>query len=153
VLAIGPFRNWLTEHMTTDQLTSADVARLIGRDDAMVRGWFGVRGRDWRTQSPNRFVHIISELTIEHVGIALTGNPRLVPELYPHMAEPVCQRCGGTTDCDHLGHEAGRSPPDTLDRCGPRRIVVTTPDEAAGCTSEDTHPAPGRRLPPRNVPD
>jgi hypothetical protein len=46
----------------------------------MVRGWFGVRGRDWRTLSPDRFViHIVSELVVEHVGIALTGNPRLVP--------------------------------------------------------------------------
>jgi hypothetical protein len=27
----------------------------------MVRGWSGVPGRDWRTQSPDRFVvHIIS---------------------------------------------------------------------------------------------
>jgi hypothetical protein len=109
VLAIGPFRDWLTEHMQAQQLTCADVARLIGRDDTMVRGWFGVRGRDWRTQSPDRFViHVISELTIEHVGIALTGNPRLVPELYPHMAEPVCQRCGAPADCDHLGRELGQ---------------------------------------------
>jgi hypothetical protein len=106
VLAIGPFRDWLTEYMNVHQIVSADVARLIGRDDAMVRGWFGVRGRDWRSQSPDRFVvHIISERTIEHVGIALTGNPRLVPELYPHMAEPVCQRCGATGDCEHLGRE------------------------------------------------
>jgi hypothetical protein len=106
VLAIGPFRDCLTEYMSAHQLTSADVVRLIGRDDAMVRGWFGVRGRDWRTQSPDRFViHIISELTIEHVGIALTGNPRLVAELYPHMAEPACQRCGAPSDCDHLGRE------------------------------------------------
>ena len=106
VLAVGPFRDWLTEYMTAHQIVSADVARLIGRDDAMVRGWFGVRGRDWRTQSSDRFVvHIISERTVEHVGIALTGNPRLVPELYPHMAEPVCQRCGATGDCEHLGRE------------------------------------------------
>jgi hypothetical protein len=106
VLAIGPFRDWLTDYMNAHQILLADVARLIGRDDAMVRGWFGVRGRDWRTQSPGRFVvHIISERTIEHVGIALTGNPRLVPELYPHMAEPVCQRCGAPADCDHLGRE------------------------------------------------
>jgi hypothetical protein len=106
VLAIRPFRDWLTEYMSAHQIVSADVARLIGRDDAMVRGWFGIRGRDWRTQSPDRFVvHIISERTIEHVGIALTGNPRLVPELYPHMGEPVCQRCGATSDCDHLGRE------------------------------------------------
>jgi hypothetical protein len=75
----------------------------------MVRGWFGVRGRGWRTQSPDRFVvHIISELTIEAVGIALTGNPRLVPELYPHMAEAVCQRCGAPAHCDHLGRELGQ---------------------------------------------
>jgi hypothetical protein len=57
---------------------------------------------------PDRFVaHMISERTIEHVGIALTGNPRLVPELYPHMVEPVCQRCGAPADCDHVGHEPG----------------------------------------------
>jgi hypothetical protein len=105
VLAIGPFRDWLIEYMRTHQLTTADVARLIRRDDAMVRGWFGVRGRDWRAQSPDRFVvHIISELTIERVGIVLAGNPRLVAELYPHMAEPVCQHCGAPADCDHLGH-------------------------------------------------
>ena len=108
VLAIGPFRDWLTEHMQAHQLTAADIARLTGRDDTMVRGWFGVRGRDWHTQSPDRFVVHISELTIEHVGIALTGNPRLVAELYPHMAEPVCQRCGAPADCDHLGHELGQ---------------------------------------------
>jgi hypothetical protein len=109
VLAIGPFHNWLTQYMTAHQLTCADVARLIGRDDTMVRGWFGVRGRDWRTQSPDRFViHVISELTIEAVGIILTGNPRLVPELYPHMAEPLCQRCGAPTDCDHLGCVSGQ---------------------------------------------
>jgi hypothetical protein len=106
VLAIGPFRDWLTQYMAAHQLTHADVARVIGGDDTMVRGWFGVRGRDWRTQSPDRFVvHIISELTIEAVGIALAGNPRLVPELYPHLAEPVCQCCGATTDCDHLGED------------------------------------------------
>jgi hypothetical protein len=109
VLAIGPFRDWLNEYMSAHDLTIADLARCIGRDDAMVRGWFGVRGRDWRTQSPDRFViHIISELTVEAVGITLTGNPRLVPELYPHMAEPVCQRCGAAADCDHLGHELGQ---------------------------------------------
>ena len=109
VLAIGPFRDWLTEHMTAHQLTIADLARAIGRDDNMVRGWFGVRGRDWRSQAPDRFViHVISELTVEAVGIALTGSPRLVPELYPHMAEPVCQRCGAMSDCDHLGRELGR---------------------------------------------
>jgi hypothetical protein len=69
VLAIGPFRDWLTTYMTAHELTIADLARLIGRDDAMVRGWFSLRGRDWRTQSPDRFViHIINELTIEHVG-------------------------------------------------------------------------------------
>jgi len=106
VLAVGPFRDWLDEHMSAHELTSADVARVIGRDESMVRGWFGVRGRDWRTQSPERFViHIVSELVVEHVGIALTGNPRLVPELYPHMAEPVCQRCGAPEGCDHLGHQ------------------------------------------------
>jgi hypothetical protein len=106
VLAIGPFRDWLDEYMRAHELTSADVARVIGRDESMVRGWFGVRGRDWRTQSQERFVvHIISELVVEHVGIALTGNPRLVPELYPHMAEPVCQRCGAPKDCDHLDHQ------------------------------------------------
>ncbi len=109
VLAIGPFRDWLHEHMSAHRLTATDVARVIGRDQAVVCGWFGVRGRDWRTQSPDRFViHIISELTIEHVGIALTGNPRLVPELYPHMAEPVCQRCGATSNCDHLAHQPGQ---------------------------------------------
>jgi hypothetical protein len=48
-------------------------------------------------------VHIVSERTIEHVGIALAGSPRLVPQLYPHVAEPVCQRCGTPHDCDHLG--------------------------------------------------
>jgi hypothetical protein len=87
----------------------SSLTSCIGRDDAMVRGWFGVRGRGWRTQSPDRFVvHIISELTIEAVGIALTGNPRLVPELYPHMAEAVCQRCGAPAHCDHLGRELGQ---------------------------------------------
>jgi hypothetical protein len=109
VLAIGPFRDWLTEHMRTHELTSVDVATTIGRDEAIVRGWFGARGRDWRSQSPDRFVvHVISELNVEAVGIALTGNPRLVAELYPHMAEPVCQRCGAETDCEHLGRQAGQ---------------------------------------------
>jgi hypothetical protein len=37
--------------------------------------------------------------------MALTGNPRLVPERYPHMAEPVCQRCGAPTDCRHLAQQ------------------------------------------------
>jgi hypothetical protein len=61
-----------------------------------VRGWFGVPARDWREQSQEHFiVHVISELVIEHVRIALAGNPPLAPELYPHMAEPVCQHCGG----------------------------------------------------------
>lgn len=68
-----------------------------------------VRGRDRRTQSQDRFVvHVISELTVQTVGMALTGNPRLVPELYPHMAEPVCQHCGAPADCDHLGGEPGQ---------------------------------------------
>jgi hypothetical protein len=109
VLAIGSFRDRLLEHMRAHQLTAADIARSIGRDEEMVRGWFGVRGRDWRTQVSDGFViHVISELTIEAVGIALTGNPRLVPELYPHMAEPVCQRCGAPADCDHLGRQPGQ---------------------------------------------
>src|SRR4051794_40385226 len=81
VLSVGPFRDWLAEYMRAHELTCVDVACMIGRDDTMVRGWFGVRGRDWRTQSPDKFVvHVISELTVEAVGIALTGNPRLVPE-------------------------------------------------------------------------
>jgi hypothetical protein len=106
VLAIGPFRDWLQAHMTANELTAIDVARRIGRDEVIVRGWFGVRARDWRTQSQEHFVvHVISELVVEHVGIALVGNPRLVPELYAHMAEPVCQHCGATTDCTHLGHD------------------------------------------------
>ena len=75
VLAVGPFRDWLDEYMRAHDLTSADVARCIGRDESMVRGWFGVRGRDWRTQSPQRFVvHIISELVIEHVGMSRPGS-------------------------------------------------------------------------------
>jgi len=119
-LAIGPFRDWLHEHMTSHQLTAADVARCIGRDEAMVRAWFCVRGRDWRTQSDERFViHVISERTIEHVGIALTGNPRLVPELYAHMAEPVCQLCGASADCDHLGRD--------LDQLAAIRADATAP--------------------------
>jgi hypothetical protein len=106
VLAVGPFRDWLAQHMCAHQLTPADVARRIDKDDNVVRAWFGERARDWRSQPPDRFVvYVISELTIEHAGIALTGNPRLVPELYPHMAEPVCQRCGASTDCEHLGHD------------------------------------------------
>jgi hypothetical protein len=106
VLAIGPFRDWLSEQMQAHELTAVDVARKIGRDEAIVRGWFGVRSRDWRNHSPDRFVvHVISELVVEHVGIALIGNPRLVPELYPHLAEPVCQHCGAATDCDHLGQD------------------------------------------------
>jgi hypothetical protein len=109
VLAVGPFRDWLDRYMRAHELIAADVARCIGRDETIIRGWFAVRGRDWRAQSPDHFVvHVISELTVEAVGIALAGNPRLVPELYPHMAEPVCQRCGATSDCDHLGSELGR---------------------------------------------
>lgn len=34
------------------------------------------------------------ERVVELVGIALTDNPTLVYELYTHLAEPVCQRCG-----------------------------------------------------------
>jgi hypothetical protein len=116
VLAIGPFRDWLHDHMLAHELTAMDVARRIGRDEAIVRGWFGIRSRDWRTQSPNHFVvHVISELVIEHVGIALTGNPRLVPELYAHMAEAVCQHCGATTNCHHLRRDPKptNSPPST----------------------------------------
>jgi hypothetical protein len=106
VLAIGPFRDWLSEHMLAHDVTACDVARRIGRDEAIVRGWFGIRSRDWRTQRQDQFVvHTISDLVIEHVGIALVGNPRLVPELYPHMAEPVCQHCGAEEDCDHLGRD------------------------------------------------
>jgi hypothetical protein len=37
----GPFRDWLREQMLAQQLTAADVAKLIGRDDAIIRGWFG----------------------------------------------------------------------------------------------------------------
>jgi hypothetical protein len=35
VLAVGPFRDWLDQHMHTHELTSVDVARRIGRDEAM----------------------------------------------------------------------------------------------------------------------
>ena len=40
----------------------------------------------------------------------MANNPRLVVELelYPHMAEPVCQRCGAAADCDHLDREPGQ---------------------------------------------
>jgi hypothetical protein len=106
VLAIGPFRDWLQDHMIAQELTAMDVARRIGRDEAIVRGWFGVRSRDWRSQRQDRFVvHVIGELVVEYVGIALVGNPRLVCELYAHMAEPVCQHCGAMSDCDHLGQD------------------------------------------------
>jgi hypothetical protein len=106
VLAIGPFRDWLTEHMLAHDLTALHVAQQIKRDEAIVRGWFGVRSRDWRSKSSQRFVvHVISEMVVEHVGIALVGNPRLAPELYPHLAEPVCQHCGAVTGCEHLGHD------------------------------------------------
>jgi hypothetical protein len=108
VLAIGPFRDWLHAHMATHELTAVHVAQSIRVDEAVVRGWFDVRPRDWREHTRERFVvHAISESMIEAVGIALTGNPRLVSELYPHMAEPVCQRCGASTSCEHLGHKLG----------------------------------------------
>jgi hypothetical protein len=77
--AIGPFRDWLNEHMQAHQLTPEDVARCIGRDQAMVRGWFGVRPRlAHPIPRPVRRPHH------QHVGPALTGNPRLVPELSTH---------------------------------------------------------------------
>jgi hypothetical protein len=65
--------------MTAHQLPGADVARSIGRDEAMVRGRFGVRGRDWRTQSADRFVIHIMWTGHRSGGITLTANPRLVP--------------------------------------------------------------------------
>jgi hypothetical protein len=37
-LAIGAFRDWLAEYMSAHELTAADVARCIGRDQEMVRG-------------------------------------------------------------------------------------------------------------------
>jgi hypothetical protein len=106
VLAIGPFRDWLAGHMAAHELAATDVGQLVGTDEAVVRGWFGVRPRDWRQQSTERFVvHTISESTVERVGIALTGNPRLAAELYAHLAEPVCQHCGAPAGCPHLGRE------------------------------------------------
>lgn len=82
VLVIGPFRDWLQAHMDAHKLAATDVGECIGTDEAVVRGWFGVRPRDWRQQTRTRFVvHTISETTIEAVGIALTGNPRLAAEL------------------------------------------------------------------------
>jgi hypothetical protein len=106
VLAIGPFRDWLDGHMAGYELTAADVGQSIRIDEAVVRGWFGVRPRDWREHTAERFVvHTISETTIEAVGIALTGNPGLAAELYPHLAEPVCQHCGAPTGCTHLGRD------------------------------------------------
>ena len=59
------------------------------------------------TGAPSRerfVVHVISELVIEHVGIALVGNPRSCPR-YPHMAEPVCQHCGAPADGDDIGQD------------------------------------------------
>jgi hypothetical protein len=106
VLAIGPFRDWLTEHMAAHELTATDVGQRIGTDEAVVRGWFGVRPRDWRQHTGQRFVvHVISETTVEAVGIALAGNPRLAMELYPHLAEAVCQHCGATASCQHLSRD------------------------------------------------
>jgi hypothetical protein len=118
VLSIGPFRDWLDEYMRAHELTSADVARSIGRDETMVRGWFGVRGRHWRTQSPDRFVaHVISELAIEHVGLALTGNPRLVPELYPQWPSPSANAAAHPPTATTSATNTARSPPDnTSDR-------------------------------------
>jgi hypothetical protein len=57
VLAIGPFRDWLTEHMLAHDLTALHVAQQIKRDEAIVRGWFGVRSRDWRSKSSQRRRH------------------------------------------------------------------------------------------------
>jgi hypothetical protein len=115
VLAIGPFRDWLAEHMTRHELASTDVAAAIGTDEAVVRGWFGVRPRDWRQHPTGRFVvHVISESTVETVGIALTGNPRLAAELYPHLAEPVCQHCGAHAGCRHLGRDLALDEPGSL---------------------------------------
>jgi hypothetical protein len=106
VLAIGPFRDWLHRHMAAHELTAVDVAQSIRIDEAVVRGWFGVRPRDWREHTRERFVvHTISESMIEAVGIALAANPRLAAELYPHLAEPVCQHCGAPAGCTHLGQD------------------------------------------------
>jgi hypothetical protein len=44
-------------------------------------------------------VHTISETTVEALGIALAA------ELYPHVAEPVCQHCGAHASCTHLGRD------------------------------------------------
>jgi hypothetical protein len=106
MLAIGPFRDCLARHMAAGELTAADVGRSIRIDEAVVRGWFAVRPPDWREHTTDRFVvHTISETTIEAIGIALTGNPRLAADLYPHLAEPVCQHCGAPADCTHLGRD------------------------------------------------
>jgi hypothetical protein len=65
---------------------------VLGTDVAVVRGWFGVRPRDWHQPTGQRFVvHTINETTVEQGGIELGANPRLAAELYPHLAEPVCQ--------------------------------------------------------------
>jgi hypothetical protein len=115
VLAIGPFRDWLAEHMTRHELAGTDVAAVIGTDEAVVRGWFAVRPRDWRQHTGQRFVvHTISETTVERVGIALLGDPRLAAQLYPHLAEPVCQRCGAHDGCRHLGRELALDEPGSL---------------------------------------
>jgi hypothetical protein len=75
-----------------------------GTDVAVVRGWFGVRPRDWHQPTGQRFVvHTINETTVEQGGIELGANPRLAAELYPHLAEPVCQHCDAPAGCPHLG--------------------------------------------------
>jgi hypothetical protein len=77
-------------------VTQTQVARILGRDEAMIRRWF-------LQDDAGDYVHEwISERQVERVGIELDRNPRLAPELYPFLAEPVCQRCGAERGCAHL---------------------------------------------------
>ena len=88
ILRMGGLRSQWTERMF--RRLSLRLSRLLS---------------PFRTDKDRFVIHIISERTIEAVGIALTGNPRLVPQLYPHMAEPVCHRRGAPANCDHLAHD------------------------------------------------
>ena len=65
-----------------------------------------------RSAEGSTLVLAIGELTLEHVGIALTGNPRLVPELYPHMAGPVWNAAAHQPTATTSATNSGSSPPD-----------------------------------------
>lgn len=75
ILPIFEFRWWLAKFKALHHLTNKELGRRIGVNETRVRYWL-----------KSTSAHGIADRTVERVGIALLGDPRLAQRLYPVLA-------------------------------------------------------------------